>query len=200
MNQKMSKIDDTDIITLLRGGAISSLLNKDPNFSNNDLKGNSALIWCADSGQVDAVKLLLECKSEINRRGISGNTALMRAARNGHFSCAELLLKHGADPSLRNLKEQTALHFAAFYEHPDVCRLLCASGAPLDALDKKGRRPAMDTRNPAVRSLIVAFERRRTLRTVLITTAAGAAIFSVVFLLVRRAHATPTAPAQRSGK
>ncbi len=48
----MSKIDDTDIIALLRGGAISSLLNKDPSLPNTDLKGNSALIWCADSGQV----------------------------------------------------------------------------------------------------------------------------------------------------
>ncbi len=57
----------------------------------------------------------------------------------------------------------------------------------------------MDTRNPAVRDLIVGFERRRTLRTVLIAAAAGAGIFSVAFLLVRRANATPTAPAQRSG-
>ncbi len=95
--------------------------------------------------------------------------------------------------------EQTALHFAAFYEHPDVCRLLCANGAPLDALDRKGRRPAMDTRNPSVRALIVAFERRRTLRTVFVTAAAGAAIFSVAYLLVRRAYASPAAPAQRSG-
>ncbi len=97
------------------------------------------------------------------------------------------------------LFEQTALHFASFYEHPDVCRLLCESGAPLDALDKKGRRPAMDTRNPTVRALIVAFERRRTLRTVLVTAAAGAAMCSVAFLLVRRAQAAPAAPAQRSG-
>jgi ankyrin repeat protein len=116
-----------DIVALLKGGAISSLLKNDPNFPHSDLKGNSPLIWCADAGQVtvrsdskcddstlkifldfqvDAVKSLLECKSEINRKGISGNTALMRAARNGHYSCAELLLKHGADPALRNSKEQ----------------------------------------------------------------------------------------------
>jgi hypothetical protein len=48
---KMSN-DNADIVTLLRGGAISSLLNKDSNLPHADLKGNSALIWCADSGQV----------------------------------------------------------------------------------------------------------------------------------------------------
>ena len=116
------KLDET--ITLLKGGAISALLNKVQDIAQQDLKGNSALIWCADAGQVrptvafcrqfgflmllqvDAVKLLLECKSDINRQGISGNTALMRAARNGHFECAELLLKNGANPSIFNTKQQ----------------------------------------------------------------------------------------------
>ena len=41
-----------DIITLLKGGAISALLNKDADLPHRDLKGNSALIWCSDAGQV----------------------------------------------------------------------------------------------------------------------------------------------------
>ncbi len=41
-----------DMVTLLKGGAISSLLKDDPNLPYTDLKGNTALIWCADAGQV----------------------------------------------------------------------------------------------------------------------------------------------------
>jgi hypothetical protein len=58
----------------------------------------------------------------------------------------------------------------------------------------------MDTRNPAVRAVIVGYERRSTLRTGLLAAAAAAAIFSVAYVLVRRADAAQAAPQSRSGR
>jgi hypothetical protein len=90
---------------------------------------------------------------------------------------------------------QTALHFAAFYQHPEVCRLLCSHGAPLNALDRKGRRPAMDTRSDTVRAVIVGFERRHQLRAALLAATAAAAIGAAAFYFTRRT--APPAPAGR---
>ncbi len=74
-----------------------------------------------------------------------------------------------------------------------VCRLLCARGAPLHALDGKGRRPAMDTRNPVVRNTILAFERRRLLRLLLAPAAVAAAATAAAIFLVRRSRAAAAA-------
>lgn len=127
-----------------------------------DASSNTPLIWAADQGHHTALELILsvlekEEPSHINLRGYIGNTAISRAARGGHVECVEALLGASKiNPNIANDKVQYPLHFAAFKRHPAVVKALLAS--PLcDTMvtDRKGRTPAEDTNDEAIRALIL---------------------------------------------
>jgi hypothetical protein len=125
--------------------------------------GNTPLIWCADKGQSAALDLVLEViekhdASSVNTRGYLGNTALARAARGGHVDCVVSLLKASQiNPNIANEKLQYALHFAAFKKHPAVVKaLLDCKLVDTMVLDRKGRTPAEDTSDEAIRAMIIA--------------------------------------------
>ena len=134
-----------------------------------DTTGNNCLIWAADRGQCAAVELLLaaaerEDPASVNTRGYIGNTALARAARGGHVECVVALLARSSqiNPNLPNDKKQYPLHFAAFKRHPAVVQALLAS--PLTdttVTDRKGRTPAEDTSDAAIRDMILSARQRR---------------------------------------
>ena len=93
-----------------------------------------------------------------NTRGFLGATALARACRAGHTSALEALLATpGIDPNVANDKMQSPLHFAAFKKQPAAVALMLAHEAcnPF-VLDRKGRTPAEDTSDEAIRAAIVA--------------------------------------------
>ncbi|XP_050418548.1 ankyrin repeat domain-containing protein 24 [Patella vulgata] len=69
-----------------------------------DKEGNSPLIFAAQAGHTDVVRLLLqEYKGiRIDHANKLGFTALMKAAIQGRTDCSRLLLYAGADPKLRD--------------------------------------------------------------------------------------------------
>ena len=65
--------------------------------------GETALMACARTGSVDAVKALLSRGVEVDAREASeSQTALMWAAAQRHPAVVRLLLEHGADPHARS--------------------------------------------------------------------------------------------------
>ena len=133
-----------------------------------DTSGNTPLIWSADRGQLSALELILsaverEEPSAVNAQGYIGNTAIARAARGGHVECVVALLSKSSqiNPNIHNDKRQYPLHFAAFKRHPAVVKALLASHL-CDSLvtDRKGRTPAEDTSDEAIRNMILESRRR----------------------------------------
>lgn len=125
--------------------------------------GNTPLIWAADRGHTRALEVILESverqdQSSVNARGYIGNTALSRAARGGHLDCVKALLAATLiDPNIPNEKMQYPLHFAAYKRHAGVVQaLLSASACSTMVTDRKGRTPAEDTKDEAIRSMILA--------------------------------------------
>jgi ankyrin repeat protein len=128
--------------------------------------GNTALIWCADTGNVDSLNYILsiiekENPSAVNTRGYLGNTALSRASRGGHVDCVSSLLKSSSiNPNIANEKMQYPLHFAAFKKKHDVVKVLLESKkCDTMVLDRKGRTPAEDTSDESIRSMILESRR-----------------------------------------
>jgi HAD superfamily hydrolase (TIGR01549 family) len=122
-----------------------------------DESGNTPLIWAAELGDEElATKILgmFTNLEEINTKGYLGATAVNRAARRGHSAVLEVLLKAGANPDISNAKLQYPLHFAAYKQNMDAVELLLKYGANPHVLDRKGRIPAMDTKNEAIRTYI----------------------------------------------
>ena len=136
---------------------------------------NSPLIFAANNGHADAVRTIVSRIAEkgtyisattphalvpaaLNARGYLGATALCRASARGHLEVVEILLaaSPAIDADTPNAKMQSPLHFAAFKRHPEVVQALLNAGASPVSLDRKGRTPAEDTADAAIRETLVA--------------------------------------------
>lgn len=117
---------------------------------------NGPLVWAAENGHAACVELLIGRHANLDAPGYLGATAVNRAARRGHTDCLELLLAAGANPDLPNVKLQHPLHFAAFKKNPDAVDCLLKYGASTLVLDRKGRTPAEDTSDEAIRETLLA--------------------------------------------
>lgn len=141
-------------------GALSSLSAEDLLMADACL--NTPLIWAADGGHTAALEVILEAverrdPAAVNARGYIGNTAIARAARGGHVDCVRALLKAGQiNPNLANDKLQYPLHFAAYKRHTSVVEAMLQSGlCDTTVIDRKGRTPAEDTKDEAIRDMIL---------------------------------------------
>ncbi|KAJ1453660.1 HAD-like domain-containing protein [Pelagophyceae sp. CCMP2097] len=124
-----------------------------------DESTNTALIYAADAGRADVVRALLARGADASLKGFLGSTAVSRAARRGNVDVLKALLD--APSGLASIDEpndkmQYPLHFAAFKLNPAATALLLERGASTWSLDRKGRTPAEDTSDEAIRDAILA--------------------------------------------
>jgi ankyrin repeat protein len=82
--------------------------------------GWAPLHYAAGNGKLDVISLLLEHHAYIDAESPNRTTPLMMAAWQGHIYAVKLLLDEGADPSLRNDKGMDVIDFARHGEHPDI--------------------------------------------------------------------------------
>jgi phosphoglycolate phosphatase-like HAD superfamily hydrolase len=129
-----------------------------------DSTGNTPLIWAANEGRVDAIRLLIDAGVDLNVSGYLGATALNRAARSGHSDAVRLLLSAGASPEIPNVKWQYPMHFAAYKRNPEAVRLLLEHGASTTVIDRKSRTPDGDTKDVEIRAQILAARAARVTR------------------------------------
>ena len=109
---------------LLETGAFTDAAN---NF------GRPPLVLAATRGHLDAVKLLLKHKANIDATIItfdrdSGYTALHAAARAGHADIVSYLLEQKADAKLKTRFGYTAFELAQHYKRNDVIVALAKHG------------------------------------------------------------------------
>eukprot|EP00931_Biecheleriopsis_adriatica_P013355 TRINITY_DN11472_c0_g1_i2.p1 TRINITY_DN11472_c0_g1~~TRINITY_DN11472_c0_g1_i2.p1 ORF type:complete len:400 (-),score=81.43 TRINITY_DN11472_c0_g1_i2:147-1346(-) len=125
--------------------------------NEQDAAGNTPLIWAADAGQLEAVKVILgRSAASLNMRGYLGATALSRACRRGYVDVLrELLAQPDVKPEIPNVKQQYPMHFAAFKQHREAIDLLLEHGASTTVVDRKGRTPAEDTSDDGIRGAIL---------------------------------------------
>lgn len=75
--------------------------------------GLTALLFAVRQGQIEAVKALLDAKTDVNQQDSDGNTGLILALLNNHYDLAQLLIDRGADVNMANTKDgRTALYTA----------------------------------------------------------------------------------------
>ena len=81
-----------------------------------------------EDNDINAVKLLLEYKADINIRNKYNDTALILASRYGHTEIVKLLLK-AVDVNIQNYYNNTALISASIKGHIEIVKLLLGAGA-----------------------------------------------------------------------
>jgi len=124
--------------------AVELLLNcprVDVNLADNN--GYTPLIWAADIGFLDIVKLLL-CRYdiEVNKKDNTGYTALHWAADLGRERVVRALLSHEhTDADARDEDGNSALVWAADRGQYDCARYLMRAGADVNLAGKDGITP-----------------------------------------------------------
>lgn len=93
-----------------------------------DKGGYTPLLFAAQQGTLETVKLLLAAGADVNDTAPEGTSALVVAAHSGHGPVSTLLLEHGADPNADG-GDYTALHAAILRGDVDLVKLLLAKGA-----------------------------------------------------------------------
>lgn len=171
LNKFPTPVPINDIEIAAATGDVDSLskLFVQPNTRNGSVvseSGNTPLIWAADAGQAECLKLILDqtpTDGSINDKGFLGNTAISRAARGGHADCVSLLLERDdVDPNICNDKMQYPLHFAAFKKNIECVKIMLESNK-CDTMvqDRKGRTPAEDTSVDEIRDMILKYREEK---------------------------------------
>jgi hypothetical protein len=114
-----------------------------------DFEGYIALHLASSIGGESLVKLLLDCKANVNREDGNDRTALHYAAQSGHERVVELLIQKGTHIEIKDTNGATPLACAIENGSEAVIKLLLAIDARVD-YDYK---PSVSELNPCVRSM-----------------------------------------------
>ena len=119
---------------------LKSLLSSSSAANSAGPEGITPLMAAAETGSVEAMKLLIEKGADINARNASGSTALMWSVTDS--SKVRLLLDHNADVNVAARSGRTALIIAAFTNpSAEVVRMLIEKGARVDVMDQRKVTP-----------------------------------------------------------
>ena len=118
---------------------LSYFIENETPVDSADHDGRTALMWAANTGQTETVKLLLEKGADIGATEKErGMTALMTAAMMGQTDTVKLLLDSGADLEKTDVHGRNALMLAALYGQVDTVEMILAKGGNLRVQDAQG--------------------------------------------------------------
>ena len=119
---------------------LKALLSQEAGADAADNHAITPLMYAAEIGSVDAMRLLLDHGADVNAQNAFGSTALMWSASDP--AKVRLLLDRGAQVNTVAKSGRTALIIAAFTNpSAQVVRLLLAKGAKVDVMDVRHVTP-----------------------------------------------------------
>ena len=119
---------------------MKALLDEGVRASAEGPDGITPLMVAAEIGSLDAMKMLIDRKADVNARNASGSTALMWSVTDPKK--VRLLLDHAADVNVAARSGRTALIVVSFANpSAEVVRMLLARGANVAVMDQRKVTP-----------------------------------------------------------
>src|SRR5262245_25539649 len=119
---------------------IKTLLDEGISAKAEGPDGITPLMVAAETGSLDAMKMLIDRGADVNARNTYGSTALMWSVTD--LKKFRLLLDHGADVNVAARRGRTALIIASFANpSAEVVRMLLAKGANVAVMDQRKVTP-----------------------------------------------------------
>lgn len=103
----------------------------EPSLRGRELRVDPFWQDAVDSGDVDALREMIERGADVNARDRYGQTGLMRAVIADRPRVVELLLAHAADPDVTAKFRLSAVMLAAINRRVEIARLLVRAGCDL---------------------------------------------------------------------
>ncbi|MFO8087602.1 MAG: ankyrin repeat domain-containing protein [Bacteroidales bacterium] len=142
--------DIDSVVYLLKAGA-------DVN-AKNDYSSETPLIYAAQQGNTDIVKILLHNGADPEIIPRNDEPAMIRATALGYMDVVEEIIRYGGDVNQRGKNNRTALHYASTYGHYFLVDMLLYYGALPDARARYDVTPLMNAINagqPSVAELLI---------------------------------------------
>ena len=111
------------------------------NINAQDYNGKTALMWAAEYGNINTVKVLITSGADLNIQSNDRETALMLAIQKGHIKIAAALIDAGAELSLQDHYKNIALIGAVWIENIKMVAALIDASADLNIRDNDGDTP-----------------------------------------------------------
>lgn len=109
---------------------IKTLLKKvNPNCKDISGEPRTALVAASRKGHLDAIKLLVNAKANINFYANGDETPLMAASANGHKELVSYFINKGAKVNINLDGDGTALVSAVRNDHYQIAKILLENGA-----------------------------------------------------------------------
>jgi ankyrin repeat protein len=109
------------------------------NCAGNDNMRSTPLIYAAQTGHVEVVRVLLEGGANAESANVDQWNTLHYAAMNGHLDVCRLLLDWGVNVNCLNKRKYTPLHYAAWAGYLSVAKLLVERGADVRLKNYNGQ-------------------------------------------------------------
>jgi hypothetical protein len=109
-------------------------------FNNLPLGGSTPLHWCAESGSLECLRLVLNSEvCNLNDRDASGATALHWASGEGHVDIVSALIDFGGDINALDANNETPLHYCCLSGRLNCAKFFCEKGAKINVLSANGQ-------------------------------------------------------------
>lgn len=124
--------------------AVKEFYNTGGDINKPNARGQTALMWAAQRGHLEAVKFLVQLGANVNAVDTDRQEpVLMWATKKGHKEVVEFLIASGADVNQGDQFKETPLMDAARYGHKGLCELLLNKRARVNDTDVNGESALM---------------------------------------------------------
>jgi len=131
-------------------------LDEGRDIDSRDAAGQTALMYAAETGQMEVVKYLVSNGADVNARskGIGRGTALIYAASSNRLVVMEYLIERGAEVNAMTQARETALFWAAANGHTEAIKILLKNGADAGLKNQNGET-ALDVAKQLNRNKVI---------------------------------------------